>query len=95
MAIKATFTLDEQTMERISRMAKRESKPKSEVVRDAIREHERRTDRISDEEKERLLRAIDKFMSEPPTRPQAEVDRELKEIRESRRRGWSRPSDPK
>jgi len=41
--------------------------------------------RLSDEERDRMLAVIEKFDSEPPTRSQAEVDAEIAEIREVRR----------
>jgi metal-responsive CopG/Arc/MetJ family transcriptional regulator len=95
MAVKATFTLDEETIERLNRAAARTSKPKSEVVREAIRDYEARSDRLSEAERQRMLRVLREIASRPPTRAQAEVDRELREIRRSRRTGWSRPSDLK
>ena len=48
-----------------------------------------RSDKLSDEERERMLSVLDRIMKEPPTRPQAEVDAELAEIRRARRR-WGR-----
>lgn len=93
--VKATFTLDELTLDRLNRAAKRESRPKSEVVRDAIRDYERRTDRVSEEERLRRVAVAERIMNDPPTRPRAEAERELRELRRSRRTGWSRPSDPK
>lgn len=93
MAVKMTFTLDDATVQELNLTAKRLSKPKSAVVREAIREFYAKSDRMSEAERLRKLRIIEAMMSRPPTRTQAEVDRELRELRGSRRRGWRRPSD--
>jgi predicted transcriptional regulator len=91
--VKVTFTLDEATIARLNETAGRLSKPKSEVVRDAIRDYHSRTDRLSEAERQRMLRAVDELIAKPPTRSRREVDRELREIRESRLRGWRRSAD--
>ena len=90
MAVKVTFTLDETTVKELSLSASRLSKPKSEIVREAIHEHHLRSDRLSESERRRMLKVLEEYM---PTRGQAEVDRELRELRASRRKGWRRPSD--
>jgi hypothetical protein len=77
MAVKVTFTLDELTINRINRTASRLSKPKSEIVRDAIREYEAKSDRVSEEERLRRLQIIEEIMRQPPTRSQRAVDREI------------------
>lgn len=84
MAVKVTFTLDEETIERLKRAAARTRRPKSQVVREAIREYEARGDRLSEEERQRQLAVLRKFAAMPPTRPQHEVERELAELRRSR-----------
>ena len=84
--VKVTFTLDDQTVERLRRTAARLAKPQSHVVREAVREYEARSARLSDEERVRMLAIIDRMVREPPTRTAAEVDAELGEIRASRRR---------
>jgi predicted transcriptional regulator len=91
--VKVTFTLDEATVEQLNETASRLSKPKSEVVREAIRDFHSRADRLSEAERQRLLRAVDVLILKPATRSQQEVDRELREIRESRQRGWRRSTD--
>jgi predicted transcriptional regulator len=88
--VKVTFTLDDQTIERLRRTAARLGKPQSHVVREAIREYEARSAKLSDEERTRMLAIVDRMIQEPPTRTAAEVDAELGEIRASRRR-WGRP----
>jgi predicted DNA-binding protein len=93
MAVKMTFTLDEETVNRLNLTARRLVKPKSQVVREAIREYEARSDRLSEAERVRAVRILKELMKQPQTRSQADADREQREIRESRRRGWGRPSD--
>jgi hypothetical protein len=93
--LKVTFTLDDETIARLRRLAARLGRPQSQVVRESLREYEARSDKLSDEERQRMLGVLDRIMREPPTRPQAEVDAELRDIRRSRRRGWSRASDAK
>ena len=87
--VKVTFTLDDQTIDRLRRTASRLAKPQSYVVREAVREYELRSTKLSDEERERMLGTVDRMVQEPPTRTAAEVDAELGEIRTSRRR-WGR-----
>jgi predicted transcriptional regulator len=91
--VKVTFTLDEATVERLNETAARLAKPKSEVVREAIRDYHSRTDRLSEAERQRMLRAVDELMAKPPTRSQREVDGELRAIRELRQIGWQRSTD--
>jgi predicted transcriptional regulator len=87
--VKVTFTLDEETVERLRRLATRLRRPQSQVVRESIREYEVRSDKLSEDERRRMLDVLDRITKAPPTRPQAEVDAELREIRAARRR-WAR-----
>jgi predicted transcriptional regulator len=87
--VKVTFTLDDQTVERLRRTASRLAKPQSYVVREAVREYEARSTKLSDEERARMLAIVDRMVQEPHTRTAVEVDAELREIRASRRR-WAR-----
>jgi hypothetical protein len=41
----------------------------------------------------RRLSLLDDVMARPRTRPQGEVDKELREIRRARRAGWRRPTE--
>ena len=88
--VKVTFTLDEETVQRLRGMASRMAKPQSQVVREAIKDYEARAARLSEEERARMLGIVDRMLQEPPTRPAAEVDAELGAIRAARRR-WGRP----
>lgn len=84
---KVTFTLDEETVARLSQAAERMAIPKSQVVREAIRDYSERVGRLSERERLRLLNAFDELVPKIPPRPAGEVDRELKEIRTARRGG--------
>ena len=68
-------------------MAARQSKAKSEVVRDAIREYDARRDRLSEAERLRMLRVVDEIAKRPPTRCQCDVDEEIAKVRRARRAG--------
>jgi hypothetical protein len=87
MAVKVTFTLDEATVGRLNDTARRLAKPKSEVVREAIRDYHAASDRLSEAERKRILRVLDEMMKRPPTRSQRDADREIAQIRAARRSG--------
>lgn len=85
MAVKVTFTLDADTVERLSRVAARARKPKSAVVREAIRDYEAKSARLSDEQRDRMLAALRQFHAHTPKRPRAAIEAELAEMRAVRR----------
>jgi hypothetical protein len=91
--VKVTFILDDETVRAIRTIAERRKKPQSAVVREAVAVYARQEEILDDTERVRRLRVLDDVMARPRTRPQAEVDRELREIRRARRAGWQRPSD--
>ena len=88
--VKMTFTLDAETVAALRDAAERLAKPQSVIVREAIREYGARAGRLSEEERRRMLRAIDAVMTRPPTRTAAAVEGELRELRDARRRGGRR-----
>ena len=88
---KLTFSLDDAAVRMLRDTAARTRKPQSLVVREAIAHYAAREDILSASERERLLGALRQIKRRPPTRPASEVDRELRDIRRSRRTGWSRP----
>jgi hypothetical protein len=90
---KLTFSLDDETVRLLRRVSEQKRKAQSLVVREAIAEYSAREDRLPDEERERRLKVIRELTSQPPTRPGGEVDRELRDLRRTRRTGWARPSD--
>ena len=88
--VKVTFTLDDETVDRLRRLATRLRRPLSQVVRESIKDYEARSDKLSDEERNRLLAVLEEIRKSPPTRSRAEVDAELRELRAARRRGGRR-----
>ena len=88
--VKVTFTLDEASVRRLREAAEQLAKPKSEVVREAIQDFHARIDRLSERERIRLLQVFDEVIPRIPPRPQAAVDRELRALRQARRRGGRR-----
>jgi hypothetical protein len=88
--VKVTFTLDDETVERLRRLATRLRRPLSQVVRESIKDYEARSDKLSDEERTRMLAVLDEIMKAPRTRARADVEAELREIRESRRHAFDR-----
>jgi hypothetical protein len=85
--VKVTFTLDEQTVARLRQAAARLNKPQSQVVREAVHDYADRAGRLSEGERVQMLAALDTIARRRPTRAAADVDRELREIRASRRAG--------
>ena len=88
--VKMTFTLDDETVAALNQAAQRLSKPRSAVVREAIREYDARAGRLTEDERRRMLRAIDGAVKQPPSRTAAAVARELIEVRKARRSGGRR-----
>ena len=84
---KMTFSLDQETAERIDRLAQRLAIPKSRVVREAVREYAVQAGRLSEAERTRMLGVFDEVIALIPERAAAEVDRELDELRSARRSG--------
>ena len=87
---RVTFSLDAATVERIRKTAARLRKPQSHVIREAVAEYAARADRLSEAERLRALSVLERLRASPPTRRADAVDRELHDIRESRRRGGRR-----
>jgi Ribbon-helix-helix protein, copG family len=92
--VKMTFSLDEFTAARLNDTAASLHKPKSEIVREAIRDYAERAGRLTEAERRRLLGVFDDLVPAIPPRPEDEVDEELVEVRRARRiggRGLDRP----
>lgn len=87
---KVTFTLDEQTVERIGRTATRLGISKSQMVREAVAEYAARVGRLGEEERLRMLAVFDDVISQIPDRPVEAVERELKSVKKARRMGGRR-----
>jgi predicted transcriptional regulator len=88
--IKVTFTLDEATVGQLRRTAARVRKPQIRVVREAIGEYAARADKLSEDERQRMLAVLDRAMLRSPSRTAAEVGVELREVRAARRRWGAR-----
>lgn len=89
---KLTFSLDDATVSALRAAAQRTRKPQSLIVREAIAHYASREDMLAPADRARLLKVVRRLGSRPPERPIEAVEKELKEIRGSRRRGWSRPA---
>ena len=87
MAKKVTFTLDDATIARLAKAARRLDKPKSQVVREAIREFSDRIGKLSEQERLKMLSVFDEVVPAIPARPAGEVEAELRAVREARRGG--------
>jgi predicted DNA-binding protein len=88
---KLTFSLDDASVQTLRRLAERTRKPQSQVIREAIESHAAREDVLSADERDRLLSVVRRIKERPPSRPAVDVQQELRQIRRSRRTGWSRP----
>ena len=88
--VKVTFTLDDDTVARLRRIAARARKPQSLVVREAIAEYAARGERLTEDERTRALKAYDALAPAVRRRPAAEIARELRELRTARRSGGRR-----
>ncbi len=88
--VKMTFTFDEQTAETLRRAAARLKKPQSVIVREAIQDYAIRADRLSDEERKRMIKVLDRMIARPSKRSQAEVNAEISQVRAARRGGGRR-----
>jgi len=90
---KLTFSLDDDTVRTLRRVAELKRKPQSLVVREAIVEYAAREDTLPDDERARRLDVLRELQSQPPTRPQRVVESEIAALRRARKTGWARPSD--
>ena len=89
-----TFTLDDATVETLRRIANRLQKPQSYVLREAISHYEPHAGQLSKAERKRRVELFDQVIATIPRKSAAEVDRELKKLRVSRRKGWQgRPNE--
>jgi predicted DNA-binding protein len=87
---KLTFSMDDATVEALRKAATRSGKPQSLIVREAIAHYTAQEDRLSEADRARLLDVLQRIRARPAKRTGVDVDRELRELRRSRRTGWSR-----
>lgn len=85
MATKATFVLDEDSVRKLNLAAQRTHKPKSQIIREAISLFHENTGKVSEEEVRRRVAIYDAYIAQPPSRPDSDIDDELRELREIRR----------
>ena len=85
--IKVTFTLDEASVEMLERAAERVGKPKSQVVREAIRDYHDSAGRLSETERRQMLKTFEAVTDRIPPRSARAVDEELEQLRAARRSG--------
>jgi predicted transcriptional regulator len=90
--VKVTFTLDDETVARLRRIAERTRKPQSLVVREAIAEYAAQGERLTEDERTRALKAYDALAPAVGRRAHAEIARELRELRRARRSSGRRSS---
>ena len=84
---KLTFSLDDQAVALLRRAAERSRKPMSLVVREAITHYAAHEEKLSEEDRQRLLGTIRRIRNRPAVRSQEAVEQELKAIRRARRTG--------
>lgn len=90
MAKKVTFSVDDATADTLKKTAYRLGKSQSLVVREAVAEYAARAGRLTEHERREKLTVLDAMIKAPPTRPQGEAARELRQIRRARRQGGRR-----
>jgi predicted transcriptional regulator len=83
-----TFTLDETTVEALKRISKRLQKTQSYILREAICHYEPHAGQLTKAERKQRVELLDKLVAAIPARPSSETDRELRDLRRSRRKGW-------
>jgi hypothetical protein len=88
--VKVTFTLDDETVSRLRATAARLGMAQSRVVREAVEEYSARIGRLGESERRQLLATFDRVVPGIPARPLADVEAELKGLREARRGGGRR-----
>ena len=87
---RVTFSLDDETVAQIRQTAARLGKAQSHVVREAVADYAARAGRLSERERAHALSVLERLRDATPTRPLADVERELKSLRATRRAGGRR-----
>jgi predicted transcriptional regulator len=83
--IKVTFTLDDDTVARLRRVSARLSRPRSQVVREAIRDYDERSSKLTEAERRHLLETFDRLVPTLRKRGTRAAEQEVLEIRAARR----------
>jgi len=82
-----TLTLEDETIQQIERLATLLHKSTGDIVKDAMQHLQPIPRPLTEEERQRRLKVLEEMRKRPPTRPQEEVEQEIKEIRAARRSG--------
>jgi hypothetical protein len=90
MARELTLTLDEQTIQQIESAAETFGKSKSQIVQEALAGYRAIPDRLTEAERQRMLKALDEMMRTPSPKTAEEVQQEIEDIRAARRSGGRR-----
>ena len=64
--VKVTFTLDDETVGRLRRIAARLRRPLSQIVRESVKDYETRSDKLSEEERRRMLAVLGRDQESAP-----------------------------
>jgi predicted transcriptional regulator len=88
--VKVTFTVDEETVETLRRIAARQNRPQSAVFREAVKNYAESADRLNDDERRHMLAVLDRVRNRRPSRTDSEVKAEIAAIRADRRKGGRR-----
>ena len=88
--VKVTFTLDERTIRCIEDAARRLGCPKSAVIRESVQDFHQNLGRLSETERQRMLRVFDELVPAIPKRSHAAARREQAALRRARRSGGRR-----
>jgi len=88
--LKVTFTLDRGTVRTLAQTARTLALPKSRVVRDALNDYAARLGKLSEAERRRLVAVFDQVVGAIPKQAQESANRELRALRDARRRGGRR-----
>ncbi len=83
-SLRATFSLDAETVDAIQRLAAVWRISKSAVVRKAVEDLDARRDLLTEKERQRLLESLDRWLATDVTRPRSEALAEIEELRKAR-----------
>jgi predicted transcriptional regulator len=84
--LKVTFTLDDETIQRLRRLASRLDRPRSQVVRESLKQYEPHSDQLSEQARRRMLAVLDEIKKAPPRGRGPRWTAELRDLRAARRR---------
>jgi predicted transcriptional regulator len=85
-----TVTLSDATIERIESTAETLGRSNGEVIEDAMAKYHEPPDRLTDAERQRMLKVLERIRNRPSPKTEEDVRREIEEIRAARRSGGRR-----